>query len=365
MQVGTVLQELERIAPPSYQESYDNAGLLTGSRTAEVTGVLLCLDSTEAVLDEAIEKGYNLIIAHHPIVFSGLKKITGRTYIERVIIKAIKHDLNLYVAHTNLDNVYHQGVNAKIAARLGLQQTRILAPKKQLLCKLCVFVPHAQVNAVQQALFDAGAGNIGAYSACSFTSTGTGGFKASESANPTVGTAGERHEEPETKLEVIFEAYKQGHVLRALRAAHPYEEPAFDLIRLENAHAEVGSGMLGTLAEPVDAKVFLQGLKTQLRTEVVRHTALHKAKVQRIAVCGGAGSFLLNAAKAAGADVFITGDYKYHQFFDADDAIIIADVGHFESEQFTIELFFEIIQQKFSNLAVQQTTVRTNPVHYI
>lgn len=365
MKIKAVIDYLASIAPPSYQESYDNAGLIVGDKQAEITGVLIALDTTEAILDEAIEKGCNLIVAHHPIVFGGLKRFTGANYVERVVIKAIKNNIAIYVAHTNLDNVFDYGVNAKIAEKLGLVNTQILAPKKQLLKKLYTFAPLDHVDAVKQALFDAGAGHIGNYSECSFSVEGTGSFKANDIANPTLGKKGERHHEKEEKIEVIFPAYLQGTIISALLTTHPYEEVAYDIIALDNAHAKVGAGMIGELETAVDSFAFLQQMKGQMKTNCVRYTNLCRPTIKKVAVCGGAGSFLLKNAIRAGADVFITADYKYHQFFDAENRIIIADIGHYESEQFTIELFYELITQKFLNFTVYCTDINTNPINYL
>ncbi|MFK7795991.1 MAG: Nif3-like dinuclear metal center hexameric protein [Aureispira sp.] len=365
MLIKEVTQYLEEIAPLSYQESYDNAGLLVGNAHWELTGILIALDTIEAVLDEAIAKGCNLIVAHHPIVFGGLKKFTGRNYVERVVIKAIKHDLAIYVAHTNLDNVFKNGVNAKIAQKLGLNQTRILAPKKGLLKKLHTFVPQQHKEKVAKALFEAGAGTLGNYTECSFQFEGTGTFKGGAGATPTVGMVGQQHQEPETKLEVLVPAHQQGAILKALQQAHPYEEVAYDLVALDNVHPQVGAGVVGELEEPMKALDFLKFLKQQMQTDCVRYTALCREQIKRVAVCGGAGSFLLSQAKSAGADIFITADYKYHQFFDADQTLIIADIGHYESEQFTIELFYELLTQKFTNFAIHCTKVTTNPINYL
>lgn len=364
MKIKKITRYLETIAPPSYQESYDNAGLIVGHPDMEVTGIILCLDSIEAVVDEAIEKNCNLIIAHHPIVFSGLKRFNGKNYIERVVMKAIKNDIAIYAAHTNLDNVQN-GVNAKIAQKIGLENTRILAPKKGRLKKLYTFVPTAQSDKVRNALFKAGAGQIGKYDEASFNMVGAGTFKAGEDANPAIGDIGKRHYEAEIKIETIFEDYKERQIIAALKASHPYEEVAYDIVTLDNENQMIGSGMIGTLPSPMTEKAFLLHLKNEMNVSVVRHTALKDKKVKTVAVCGGSGSFLLGKAISQKADVFVTADYKYHQFFDADGKIIIADIGHFESEQFTIELFYELISKKFTNFAVHLTEVNTNPVFYI
>lgn len=361
--ISDVIGAIEAFAPPTYQESYDNAGLIVGQKTAVCTGVLLCLDSTEAVVEEAISKGCNLIIAHHPIVFSGLRSITGKNYIERVIIKAIKNDIAIYAAHTNLDNV-QIGVNQKIAERLGLQDTRVLSPKKGMLRKLCTYVPLEHQPSLLEGLFAAGAGHIGNYSECSFSMPGTGTFKGEEASNPVSGKKGVRHSEHELRVEVIFPKDKEAQILKALRAKHPYEEVAYEVIALENSWQELGSGLIGTLEQPVETNLFLQTLKQQMQTTCIRHTEKVKSEIKTVALCGGAGSFLLDDAIRAGADIFITGDFKYHQFFDADGKIVIADIGHYESEQFTIVLLEEILQKKFPNFALHLTKLNTNPVKY-
>lgn len=365
MKIAQLIQYLETIAPPTYQESYDNAGLLVGDATAELTGVMLCLDSVEAVLEEAKAKGCNLVVAHHPIIFGGLKRLTGRNYVERTVIKAIQYGISIYAAHTNLDNVFRNGVNDKIAQKLGLTQTQILRPKSDLLRKLYTFAPQAHAETVRNALFAAGAGRIGNYGECSFNTAGVGTFFGDDTTNPAVGNKGTRHHEPEEKIEVIFLAHQQNAVVNALLAAHPYEEVAYDIVKLENDYNQVGAGIVGMLPTPVQAYQFLESLKVKMQTGCVRYTTLCKQTIQRVAVCGGAGGFLLKDAIRAKADIFITADYKYHEFFDADGQIIIADIGHYETEQFTIELFYELISKKFTTFAVHKTTVATNPIGYL
>lgn len=364
MIIRDIIQILEAFAPPPYQESYDNAGLLFGNAGTEVKGVLLTLDATEAVLDEALEKGCNLVIAHHPIVFSGLKKINGNNYVERVAIKAIKNDIAVYAAHTNLDNV-RGGVSAMMAAQLGLEQTKVLAPKRELLRKLFTFAPVADAEIVRAALFAAGAGYIGKYSECSFYHDGTGTFKGQTGTDPYVGKPGERHLEPETKIEVIFPAHLEAQVVRALLQHHPYEEVAYDIIRLENEYAEAGSGLIGILPEAMEEMDFLRMVKERFRTGCVRYTPLRGKPVKKVAVCGGAGSFLLKKARSAGADAYVSADFKYHEFFDAENQLIIADVGHFESEQFAVDLFYHILTENFRNFAPLKSTINTNPVNYL
>lgn len=363
MQINTILRQLEQWAPRSLQEDYDNAGLIVGNAAAEATGVVVSLDSTEDVVDEAIRKGANLVVAHHPILFGKKRSLTGRDYVERTLLKAIKHDIALYAIHTNLDNI-RSGVNARICEVLGIQSPRILSPKSGLLNKLVVYVPHVQADAVRDALFAAGAGAVGDYTECSFGSQGAGTFKGGEGTDPHVGQVGQRHTEPETRLEVLVENWNVGAVLAAMQQAHPYEEVAYDLFALKNVHHQVGAGMVGELEQPMTLDAFLAHVKQVLGTGSVRHTAAVAEQVQRIAVCGGSGSFLLEDAVRAGADVFVTADYKYHQFFDADGRIVIADVGHFESEQYTVDLLGEFLREKFPNFAVHLSDTQTNPIKY-
>ncbi len=363
MKIQDITNLLEKIAPTTLQESYDNAGLITGDRFWECTGIITTLDATVEVIKEAIEKKANLVIAHHPIVFKGLKKINGKNYVEKAIISAIKNDIAIYAIHTNLDNVIN-GVNGKIADKIGLQNRTILSPKENLLQKLAVFVPVTHKPALLDALFAAGAGNIGNYSECSFSSPGAGSFKANAGADPFVGKAGDRHYEGEERVEVIFPVWLQSQVLQAMRKAHPYEEIAHDIYSLENQYLQTGSGMVGEFEEPVEEKAFLALLKNNFNPSLIRHTPLLGKPVKRVAICGGAGSFLTGAAIASGADAYVTSDVKYHEFFDADSRLLLADIGHYESEQFTTELLYDILRQNFPNFAVLKTGINTNPVRY-
>ena len=364
MKIAEIIQTIENFAPISYQENYDNAGLIIGDKLTDCTGVLICLDSIEAVVDEAIAKNCNLIVAHHPIVFSGLKKINGKNYIERTIIKAIKNDIAIYACHTNIDNV-RLGVSDVIAEKLNLKNRKILEPKKSILKKLFTYIPTKRKDDLLNALFAAGAGNIGNYSECSFSVEGNGTFKPNELANPVVGENGIRSNENEAKIEVIFPYYLESKIIQTLKANHPYEEVAYEIISLDNAFQDVGSGMIGDLENEMDEMQFLSYLKEKMNTQCIRYTSLLNKPIKTVAVCGGAGSFLLNQAISQKADVFITGDFKYHQFFDADNQLIICDIGHYESEQFTSQLFNKIISEKFPNFAVQISTINTNPVNYI
>lgn len=363
MKIGAIIRHLEALAAPVLQESYDNAGLITGSPDWTCTGILVALDATEPIIREAREKGCNLVVAHHPIVFGGLKKINGKNYVEQTIIRAIKDDIAIYAIHTNLDNVA-EGVNGRLAGRLGLINTRILAPKENTLRKLCTFVPTAHAEKLRQALFDAGAGHIGKYDECSFGAEGTGTFRAGAGTNPFVGEQGVRHTEPELKLEMLFPAPLQSAVLQALHSNHPYEEVAYDIVPLLNTHPGIGSGMLGEWPEAITETAFLEKIQTVFGTPVIRHSPLTGRPVHKVAICGGAGSFLISKALAAGADAFITADLKYHEFFDANNRLLLADPGHFETEQFTIGLLQEVLAKKFPTFAVLKTEVETNPVRY-
>ena len=364
MLIKDIIAAIEAFAPPVYQESYDNCGLQVGNTEDVVSGVLISLDVTEAIVEEAMARGCNMIVSHHPLIFSGLKKISGRNYVERVVRMAIKNDINIYAAHTNLDNVA-AGVNAKIAQKLGLVNTSILAPKTNTLSKLYTYAPASVADTLRDALFAAGAGHIGLYKECSFNTNGVGTFRADASANPAIGEAGgDRVWENEVKIEVIVEKHKEGAVMQALFKNHIYEEVAYELIPLPNPNQQIGSGMVGNLVSPVDELEFLQHVKDVMKAGCIRHTELMGKKISRVAVCGGSGSFLLNDAIRAKADIFITADYKYHQFFDAENKIIIADIGHYESEQFTSEIFQEILNKKYPNFAFLLSNLTTNPVKY-
>jgi dinuclear metal center YbgI/SA1388 family protein len=362
--IREVVDHIERVAPPAYQEDYDNSGLITGSLDPVVTGVLLSLDCTEEIIEEAKARNCNLVISHHPIVFRGLKKLTGRNYVERTIVKAIKEDISIYAVHTNLDNV-DTGVNKKIAEKIGLRNVSILSPRKNTLLKLTTFIPSEQVDRVMEALHTAGAGNIGDYKQCSFRLKGTGHFKPTGDAQPHVGRVNQMEAVDEVRVEVILPAVRERDVMAALMEAHPYEEVAYYLSALENLNQEVGSGMIGELPSPEEPMAFLRRLKVSMKTDCIRHTAVTAKAVSRIAICGGSGRFLLEEAIRQKADVLVSADFKYHEFFDADGKIIIADVGHYESEQFTPELLAEVLREKFATFAINFSKKVTNPISYL
>ncbi|MBC7830217.1 MAG: Nif3-like dinuclear metal center hexameric protein [Chitinophagaceae bacterium] len=364
MQIKDITRFIESMAPLAYQESYDNAGLIVGNAQDEVSGILITLDITEEILDEAISKNLNMVISHHPIVFGGLKKLNGKNYVERCVTKAIKNDVALYSAHTNLDGVFG-GVNSKICEKLKLQNCRMLIPMQGFLKKLVTFVPVADADKVRTALFEAGAGHIGNYDSCSFNQSGMGSFKGNESTNPYVGEKNKLHFEEETRIETIFPKHIQHKVIEVLLQAHPYEEVAYDIYPLDNEFHMAGTGMIGELTEPIDELNFLQNIKETFHCQALKHTSLLGKPIRRVAVCGGSGSSFLNKAMALQADIYISADFKYHQFFDAENKILIADIGHYESEQFTKEVFYELLTKKFPKFAVQLSEISTNPVNYL
>jgi len=364
LKVKDIVAAIEEIAPLSYQESYDNAGLIVGGYDWEVTGALICLDVIESVVEEAIDKGANLIISHHPIVFKGLKRFNGNNYVERTVMLAIQNNIAIYSAHTNLDSV-KGGVSDMMCDILGLKNKRILDPVSEDLKKLVTYVPIDRTESVRKALFDAGAGQIGNYDSCSFNTQGEGTFRANEIAKPFVGKQGELHYEKETRVETVFPKHLQGKVIDALHKSHPYEEIAYDIYTLDNKNEQVGLGMIGELETPIDSLTFLKKLKELFKCDSIRHTPIIRNEIKKVAVCGGSGSFLLRKAIASKADIYITGDFKYHEFFDAEGKIIIADIGHYESEQFTREIFYEIVTKKFPNFAVRISEINSNPINYL
>ena len=364
MQVKELVSYLNHIAPFTYQESYDNSGLLVGDPNSEIKGVLVALDCIETIVDEAILYGANVIVTHHPIIFKGLRRITGSNYVERTVLKAIKNDISLIAIHTNLDNV-HFGVNHIISEKLGLTNQKILNPKAATNHKLAVFVPQTHADPLREAMAKAGAGMIGSYDSCSFSVEGEGRFRPDADAVPFIGKAGELEVVKEVKIEVIVSEHALHSVLQAMKAAHPYEEIAYDVIGLSNTNEYIGSGMIGTLENEMEVMEFLNFVKKTFQCGTVRYTQPTKSMIKTVAVCGGAGSFLLKDAIRAKADVFITGDFKYHEFFDAENHLMIADIGHFESEQYTSEWLVAQMKKKFTNFAVRLTSVNTNPINYL
>jgi len=363
MKIKDIVECIETIAPLSYQEDYDNAGLIVGNENDEISGVLLCLDVTEEVVEEAIQKKCSLVISHHPTVFKGIKKLNGNNSIERILIHCIKNNIALYAAHTNLDNVLQHGVNTKIAEKLNLQDVKILKPLHGDLLKMTVYCPEKSSSTLIDSLFAAGAGKIGNYSECAFVSQGTGSFKPNVEANPTIGSSGIREYVQENKIEFIFEKYKRKEIWAALRANHPYEEIAYQEVGIQNTNQDKGSGVIGMLNTPMQAAEFLTYLKNQMGLECIKYTKF-SSSIRKIALCGGSGKFLLQEAMKQGADAFISADFKYHDYFESEGKLMICDIGHYESEVYTKEIFMKLLKEKFTNFAVHFSEINTNPVNY-
>jgi dinuclear metal center YbgI/SA1388 family protein len=364
IRIKDILKEIERCAPLSLQEDFDSAGVQVGDVNLPATGALLCLDVTEEIVDEAINAGFNLIISHHPLAFKPFKSLTGKNYIERCMIKACKNDITIYAAHTNLDNAAG-GLNYKLAEMFGLEDIRILSPQKHRLMKFVTFVPEDSAETLRRVLFKAGAGEIGNYNSCSFNACGSGTFLAGENAVPYRGEIGKLHIEREVRIETVFPAYKKSSVIRALLSAHPYEEPAFDLYNLENEWAQAGSGIVGILPDWEDELTFLQCIKDVLNVKCLKHSSFTGRKLRTVAICGGNGAFLINEAIASGADIFITGEAKYNDFYDVENQILLAVIGHYESEICSKEIFSHLISKKFPTFAIQNSISITNPVKYL
>jgi dinuclear metal center YbgI/SA1388 family protein len=364
MHIQTIINELEILAPLQLQEDYDNCGLLTGNPEWECSGVLVSLDVTEKVLEEAGARGCNLIVAHHPVIFKGVKKITeSGSYVERILLKAIKSDLAIYAIHTNLDNIL-TGVNGAIADRLGLSERKPLLPKRDLLKKLIFFVPPDHSESVRNAIFEAGGGRLGNYAECSFYHPGTGTFKPLEGAKPFSGEMNKRSLDTEERVEIHYPAWLESAVIEAMKQSHPYEEVAYDIVKVNNQINQYGSGIIGNLEKPHSEKEFLDLLKKAFGLKVIRHTALNNKHISKVALCGGAGSFLIQNAIRGQADAYVTSDLKYHDFFEAEDKLLLADIGHWESEQFTSDLLTKHLIEKFPTFAVLKSGENTNPVRY-
>ncbi|OZV69164.1 Nif3-like dinuclear metal center hexameric protein [Winogradskyella aurantia] len=364
MIVQDVINHLHDLAPLAYAEDFDNVGLLVGNKNQDVSGILVTLDTLEDVIDEAIESKCNLIVSFHPIIFSGLKKLTGKTYVERVVLKAIENKIAIFAIHTALDNAY-QGVNSIICDRLELKNKRILIPQTNTIKKLQTYVPKAHSQELREALFNAGAGNIGNYESCSFNVEGKGTFKGNQDSNPAFGNKGQLHTEQETAISVTFKKHIESKVLNALFETHPYEEVAYEISTLDNTNQHIGMGMIGELNSPLDPLVCLDYIKAKMNTECIRHSKVLKKPIKRIAVLGGSGSFAISAAKAAGAELFVTADLKYHDFFSAEHDIILADIGHYESEQFTKTFLVDYLSKKITNFAIILSKTNTNPIKYL
>jgi dinuclear metal center YbgI/SA1388 family protein len=364
VKVKELVSFFNSFAPEVLQEDYDNAGLIIGKKEDDVKGVLITLDITEDVIEEALRKKANFIISHHPVIFGGVKKITTSSPIGRIIYKCIENGISIYAGHTNFDNI-EQGVNAKLCEKLNIESPRILQPKTNMLSKLVTFDPREYAVKVREAVFEAGAGFIGNYDKCSYNLEGIGTFRGSEESNPFVGNKGNIHSEKETRIETIFPKYKTNHIISKLIEAHPYEEVAYDIYPLDNEWKQVGAGMIGELPEEMDELEFLKRIKSVFNCAYIKHTNLLNKPVKKIALCGGSGSFLLRDAIKEKADIFISSDFKYHQFFDADDRLIIVDIGHNEAEQYTKEIFYDLLIKNFTNFAIHLSEANTNPINYL
>ena len=371
MKIKDIIFILEEMAPTAYAEDFDNVGLLVGNQEAEVTGVLVCHDALEKVIDEAIRESCNLIVCFHPILFSGLKKITGKNYVERSIVKAIKNDIAIYAVHTALDN-HTNGVNKIFCDALGLVNTKILVPKENFIKKLVTYTIPENVEQIKKGLFEAGAGKIGNYEECSFMSTGIGSYKGGDNSNPVIGARYELVEAQEVKIEVTFEKHLEAQIIQALKTNHIYEEVAYEITNLNNKHQNIGLGMIGDLPSEMEEKAFLEFVKETMQCGGIRHSDFLNKPIKRVAVLGGSGSFAISAAKNAGADIFLTSDLKYHQFYEAENQMIISDIGHFESERYTKNYIVDFLKEKITNFApalpkskIVLSKENTNPVKYL
>ncbi|MGD0711598.1 MAG: Nif3-like dinuclear metal center hexameric protein, partial [Bacteroidales bacterium] len=363
MKVKDIIDCIEKLAPSEFQESYDNSGLIIGDAESKVYKALICIDVTERVIEEAIKNKCNLIVSHHPLIFNRINKITNDSSTGRSIIKAVQHNISVYAAHTNLDNVLG-GINSIFCKKIGLINTKILTPRKGILKKLVTFCPVNKADTVRKALFDSGAGHIGNYDSCSYNINGNGTFRALENANPYVGKKGRLHVENEIRIETIFPGYLEKDILKALFKSHPYEEVAYDVYPLDNEFMKAGAGMIGELSKPLDVNDFLKRIKKIVGCSSIRYSELINLQVKKVAVCGGAGSFLIKDAISAGADIFITSDLKYHQFYEVEGRIIIADIGHYESEQIAKEILVDLLSKNFPTFAILVSREDKNPVHY-
>ena len=364
MIVQDVIDHLHDLAPLNYAEDFDNVGLLVGDKNQKVNGILVTLDTLEVVVDEAIENKCNLIVSFHPIIFKGLKKITGKSYVERVVIKAIKHGIAIFSIHTALDNAY-EGVNSIICDKLGLENKKILIPQPGNIKKLQTYVPKENAAELRNALFKAGAGSLGNYESCSFNVEGKGTYLGNDDSNPAIGEKGQLHTESETAISVIFKKHLETQVLKALFTNHPYEEVAYEIVSLNNTDVNTGMGMTGELRQPMEEKKCLELVQKTFNSECIRHSKLRSRPIKKVAVLGGSGSFAIKAAKASNADLFITADLKYHDFFTAEDDIVLADIGHYESEQFTKSFLVDYLSKKITSFAIILSKTNTNPVKYL
>jgi dinuclear metal center YbgI/SA1388 family protein len=364
MKLAELCSYLDSVVPLSFQEGYDNSGLQVGMPGKEISSGMISFDVTEEVIDEACSAGCDIIISHHPLIFSNIKNIDGRTHIDRILIKAIKNDIAIYSSHTNLD-VFRHGVSRKMAEKLKLKKIKVLSPLKKKLLKLVAYVPESHIEKVREAVFEAGAGVIGNYDQCGFTISGTGSFRGNEETSPFTGEKGKIHFEKELRFETVLFSHLKTRVIKALLDSHPYEEVAYDIYSLENDNIEEGLGCTGELAEPLGEEDFLKLISSVFQSKGIRYSKLAGKKIRKVALCGGSGSSLLEDAIKSQADAFITGDIKYHSYFDAENRILLIDTGHFESEKFASEILYDLINKKFPTFALRFSSINTNPINYL
>jgi len=363
MIIKEIIEELERTAPLRYQESYDNSGLIIGNPEMDITKILICFDLTFEVITEAIDRNAGLIISHHPVIFEPIKKINGKSNIEKIIIAAIQNNIAVYAAHTSLDNA-GEGINSIMAKKIGLKNTRVLLPAKNSLRKLVTFCPIKHIDKVRNAIFEAGAGHIGEYDCCSYNITGQGSFRASNKAKPFVGKKNQLHFEDEIRFETIYPVHIENNVINGLLKSHPYEEIAYDIYPLENTYPLFGAGLIGDLNKKITATQFLSDLKKLLNLKCIKHNGSDNKSIKKVALCGGSGSFLIKQAITQGADIFISAEFKHNHYVDYLNNIIIADIGHYESEHFAKDLIKSILIKKFPKFAVEISKTEKNPVFY-
>ena len=363
MTIKHFITKIEKIIPLAQAEDFDNVGLLCGNPEREITSVLICHDALESVVEEAVQKNANVILTFHPIIFSGLKSITGKNYVEKAVLKAIENKIAIIALHTALDNHYF-GVNHRICRELGLDQLKILIPKKENLLQLITYVPVDYAEQVKKALFEAGAGNIGFYDECSFSIGGEGTFRPIDGSNPFLGKKGTTEKVNEIQLSVIFEKFKKNQIISAMKFAHPYEEVAYQIYAIENENQYSGLGMFGELSEEMEEKEFLNFVKEKFDLKIIRHSSFTNKKIKKVAVLGGSGASGIKNALQNQCDAYLTADMKYHDFFTAENRILLCDIGHFESEQFVVQQLYEILSEKFTTFAVSKSSINTNPVNY-
>jgi len=359
MKIKEVISFLENKFPLSWQEDFDNSGIQCGDKERDITGVVVCFDMSEVVIEEAISKGANMVVSHHPIIYRDvIKRIEPTNRVGKILCKALENKILLYSMHTNIDSG-KAGGNSLFAQKLELQKLSVLSPKENEFCKLVVFVPSENSVFLRDALFKAGCGNIGNYSHCSFSCEGIGSFKPLADANPHIGQHNRIERVEEERIEMIFSKIKKRQIVEALYQHHPYEEPAFDIFALENTNKDIGLGRVGFLPQPMVAADFIHYVKQKLNVELVRFSGNSKAEISKVAVCGGGGASHIKDALTAGADAYITGDLKYHDFFIPENKMLLVDIGHFEGEHFIREIITSLLKEKFKNFSTYFTEVES------